>query len=79
MQTPFISVCLRILLFRGGNKYKMAFQTALQFWKDLDLPSVQTELDKEATAIAQRQDESDVSVRKLVELTREFKRSAPEV
>ena len=57
----------------------MAFQTALQFWKDLDLPTVQTELDKEATAIAHRQDESDVTVRKLVELTREFKRSAPEV
>lgn len=57
----------------------MAFQKALQFWKELDLPSVQRELDKEATETARRQDESDVSVRKLVELTREFKRSAPEV
>lgn len=57
----------------------MAFQKAVQFWKDLDLPSVQSELDKEATATARRQDDSDVSVRKLVELTKEFKRNTPEV
>ncbi|PVD31492.1 hypothetical protein C0Q70_06904 [Pomacea canaliculata] len=36
------------------------------------------ELDTTATDLANRQDESDVSRRKLVELSREFKKNTPE-
>jgi homeobox protein cut-like len=56
----------------------MAYQNAIQFWKDFDLQFFQKNLDEEASDIARRQDESDLSVKKLVELSREFKRSTPE-
>ena len=39
----------------------------------------QRELDTEGQAIAKRQDESDASRKKLVELSREFKKTTPEV
>lgn len=40
---------------------------------------LQKELDSTATELANRQDESDASRKKLVELSREFKKSTPEV
>ena len=39
----------------------------------------QRDLDVGATELAARQDESEVSRRKLVELSREFKKTTPEV
>ena len=36
-------------------------------------------LDEEAAQIAKRQDDSDASVKRLVELSKEFKRSTTEV
>lgn len=39
----------------------------------------QGELDCTATELANRQDESDASRKKLVELSREFKKGTPEV
>ena len=41
--------------------------------------SLQKELDTTATEVANRQDESDTSRKRLVELSREFKKSTPEV
>ncbi|XP_003384163.1 PREDICTED: protein CASP-like [Amphimedon queenslandica] len=56
----------------------MAYQSAIQFWKTFDLHSLQKQLDEEATEVARRQDESDLSVRKLVELSKEFKKNSNE-
>ena len=39
----------------------------------------QRELDSEAQEVVKRQDESEVSRKKLVELSREFKRTSTEV
>ena len=75
---------------------KMAFQTALQFWKEFNILDLQVfnsinillsfinslfqhQLDGEAAEVARRQDESDASVKRLVDLSREFKRSTTEV
>lgn len=41
--------------------------------------SYQRQLDLQASEIAQRQDESDVSRKKLVELSREYKKNSSEV
>lgn len=49
-----------------------------QFWKDFDLQHLQKELDITATELANRQDESDLSRKRLVEQSREFKKSTPE-
>ena len=75
----------------------MAFQTALQFWKEFNILDLQVfnsinillsfinsilfqhQLDGEAAEVARRQDESDASVKRLVDLSREFKRSTTEV
>lgn len=56
----------------------MAFQTALQFWKEFNILDLQRQLDGEAAEVARRQDESDASVKRLVDLSREFKRSTTE-
>ena len=53
-----------------------------QFSKDLSYKLIlllQRFLDSQATDIAQRQDESNQSRKKLVELSREFKKSSSEV
>lgn len=45
-----------------------------------DMPCLsQRDLDSRASEIAQRQDESDASRKKLIELSREFKKTASEV
>ena len=48
------------------------------FWVTFSLPSVQSDMDEEATAITSRQDESDRSRRALIELMRDFKRDQAE-
>ncbi|XP_062504880.1 protein CASP-like [Corticium candelabrum] len=49
-----------------------------QYWKDFGLQQLQRELDVVAADTAKRQDESDNSRRRLIEQSREFKRSATE-
>ncbi|XP_047246584.1 cut-like homeobox 1b isoform X3 [Girardinichthys multiradiatus] len=49
-----------------------------QYWKRFDLPQLQKELDATATQLANRQDESEQSRKKLIDLSREFKKTTPE-
>ncbi|KAM6466381.1 protein CASP isoform 1-T1 [Liasis olivaceus] len=49
-----------------------------QYWKRFDLQQLQRELDTTATALANRQDESEQSRKKLIEQSREFKKNTPE-
>ncbi|CAF4397470.1 unnamed protein product [Rotaria socialis] len=48
-------------------------------WTSFDLKTIQHELDATTTEIASRADESDQSRRKLVELSRDFKKNTNEV
>jgi len=52
--------------------------SALQYWKTFDLPELQRNLDQIATEIALRQDESDLSRKKLIEQSKTFKKSSSE-
>lgn len=56
----------------------MAVQAALKFWHEFDIQQFQHELDSEAQLVAKRQDDSEASRKKLVELSRDFKKTAPE-
>ncbi|XP_040901486.1 cut-like homeobox 1b isoform X1 [Toxotes jaculatrix] len=49
-----------------------------QYWKRFDLQQLQKELDTTATQLANRQDESEQSRKKLIDLSREFKKNTPE-
>uniref|UniRef100_A0A8C1W9U3 Homeobox protein cut-like n=1 Tax=Cyprinus carpio TaxID=7962 RepID=A0A8C1W9U3_CYPCA len=49
-----------------------------QYWKRFDLKQLQKELDATATALANRQDESEQSRKKLIDQSREFKKNTPE-
>ncbi|XP_056675791.1 homeobox protein cut-like 1 isoform X10 [Monodelphis domestica] len=49
-----------------------------QYWKRFDLPQLQRELDATATVLANRQDESEQSRKRLIEQSREFKKNTPE-
>ncbi|XP_041456465.1 homeobox protein cut-like 1 isoform X1 [Lytechinus variegatus] len=49
-----------------------------QYWKEFNLTQLQRELDDTATDLANRQDESDTSRKRLVEQSREFKKNTPE-
>ncbi|XP_043909962.1 protein CASP isoform X1 [Protopterus annectens] len=49
-----------------------------QYWKRFDLQQLQRELDATATVLANRQDESEESRKKLIEQSREFKKNTPE-
>ncbi|XP_071184616.1 homeobox protein cut-like 1 isoform X8 [Salvelinus alpinus] len=49
-----------------------------QYWKRFDLQQLQRELDATATALANRQDESEQSRKKLIDQSREFKKNTPE-
>ncbi|XP_055946575.1 homeobox protein cut-like 1 isoform X1 [Argiope bruennichi] len=53
-------------------------QSLVQYWKNFDLPQIQKALDVTATELANRQDESDNSRKKLVELSRDFKKNSTE-
>ena len=50
----------------------------LEYWKHLNLPELQKALDLTATDLASRQDDSEVSRKKLVELSRDFKKNTPD-
>ncbi|XP_070591285.1 homeobox protein cut-like 1 isoform X4 [Erythrolamprus reginae] len=49
-----------------------------QYWKRFDLQQLQRELDATATVLANRQDESEQSRKKLIEQSRDFKKNTPE-
>nr|XP_021406495.1 homeobox protein cut-like 1 isoform X4 [Lonchura striata domestica] len=49
-----------------------------QYWKRFDLQQLQRELDTTATILANQQDESEQSRKKLIEQSREFKKNTPE-
>ncbi|KAK7086455.1 intra-Golgi vesicle-mediated transport [Halocaridina rubra] len=53
-------------------------QAVIAAWKNFDLSVVQRELDETASELATRQDESEDSRKKLVELSREFKKNTPD-
>ncbi|RMX58975.1 hypothetical protein pdam_00021836 [Pocillopora damicornis] len=55
-----------------------SFQSMRNFWKEFSLPDLQKSLDTTAAELADRQDESDTSRKKLVELSRDFKKNTPE-
>ncbi|XP_065890443.1 protein CASP-like [Dysidea avara] len=54
------------------------FTNLLQFWKQFDLPEFHKQLEATATEIANRQDESDTSRKRLVEQSKEFKKTTTE-
>ncbi|XP_045173732.1 homeobox protein cut-like 1 isoform X2 [Mercenaria mercenaria] len=68
------------VICQAAIQFKMAasVQSMCDFWKKFDLQELQKELDSTATELANRQDESDASRKKLVELSREFKKNTPE-
>lgn len=53
-------------------------QGVIAAWKAFNLAEVQRSLDENASELAARQDESEESRKKLVELSREFKKNTPE-
>ncbi|XP_031558255.1 protein CASP-like [Actinia tenebrosa] len=55
-----------------------SLQSMKNFWKEFNLPELQKTLDTTATELADRQDESETSRKKLVELSRDFKKNTPE-
>ncbi|EDO28177.1 predicted protein, partial [Nematostella vectensis] len=55
-----------------------SLQTMRQVWKDFNLPDLQKSLDTAAAELADRQDSSDTSRKRLVELSRDFKKTATE-
>ncbi|MEQ2290103.1 hypothetical protein AMECASPLE_000055 [Ameca splendens] len=64
-----VSICLKMAANAGSM---------FQYWKRFDLPQLQKELDATATQLANRQDESEQSRKKLIDLSREFKKTTPE-
>ncbi|XP_071034811.1 homeobox protein cut-like 1 isoform X2 [Parasteatoda tepidariorum] len=53
-------------------------QSLVQYWKNFDLPQLQKALDVTATELANKQDESDNSRKRLVELSKDFKKNSSE-
>ncbi|CAI9744370.1 Hypothetical predicted protein [Octopus vulgaris] len=53
-------------------------QSMCRYWKNFHLKDLQKHLDTTATDLANRQDESDISRRRLVEQSRDFKKNTPE-
>ncbi|XP_062377730.1 cut-like homeobox 1b [Sardina pilchardus] len=49
-----------------------------QYWKRFDIQELQRELDTTATQLANRQDESEQSRKKLIDQSRDFKKNTPE-
>ncbi|XP_040388566.1 homeobox protein cut-like 1 isoform X13 [Cygnus olor] len=64
-----VSICLKMAANVGSM---------FQYWKRFDLQQLQRELDATATILANRQDESEQSRKKLIEQSREFKKNTPE-
>ncbi|XP_072557156.1 cut-like homeobox 1b isoform X2 [Paramormyrops kingsleyae] len=65
----FVSICLKMAASAGSM---------FQYWKRFDLQQLQRELDATATVLANRQDESEQSRKKLIDQSREFKKNTPE-
>ncbi|XP_078081337.1 protein CASP-like isoform X8 [Mustelus asterias] len=63
------SICLKM----AANVGSMS-----QYWKKFDLQLLQRELDATATVLANRQDESEQSRKRLIDESREFKKNTPE-
>ncbi|XP_072909991.1 protein CASP-like isoform X5 [Hemitrygon akajei] len=63
------SICLKMAANVGSM---------FQYWKKFDLQLLQRELDATATVLANRQDESEQSRKRLIDESREFKKSTPE-
>lgn len=53
-------------------------QVILNAWKEFDLHNTQQQIDETATQVTAKQDESDLSKKKLVELSKEFKKNTSE-
>ncbi|XP_076435255.1 homeobox protein cut-like 1 [Babylonia areolata] len=53
-------------------------QSMCNFWKNFNLQELQRELDVTAGSVASRQDDSEASRKRLVQLTRDFKKNTPE-
>eukprot|EP00047_Mylnosiga_fluctuans_P021623 m.107027 g.107027 ORF g.107027 m.107027 type:complete len:649 (+) comp8964_c0_seq1:1835-3781(+) len=51
---------------------------AIEFWRSLDLPAVQKDLDRDAEEIGKRREESEQSRKELVEASQAFRTSASE-
>ncbi|XP_045066705.1 homeobox protein cut-like 1 [Coregonus clupeaformis] len=64
-----VSICLKMAANAGSM---------FQYWKRFDLQQLQRELDATATVLANRQDESEQSRKKLIDQSREFKKNTPE-
>uniref|UniRef100_A0A8C5EG34 Protein CASP n=2 Tax=Gouania willdenowi TaxID=441366 RepID=A0A8C5EG34_GOUWI len=64
-----VSICLKMAANAGSM---------FQYWKRFDLQQLQKELDATATLLASRQDESEQSRKKLIDLSREFKKNTAE-
>ncbi|XP_070827407.1 cut-like homeobox 1b isoform X3 [Chaetodon trifascialis] len=64
-----VSICLKMAANAGSM---------FQYWKRFDLQQLQKELDATATQLANRQDESEQTRKKLIDLSREFKKNTPE-
>ncbi|KAL0994451.1 hypothetical protein UPYG_G00122440 [Umbra pygmaea] len=64
-----VSICLKMAANAGSM---------FQYWKRFDLQQLQRDLDSTATALANRQDESEQSRKKLIDQSREFKKNTPE-
>lgn len=56
----------------------LKIQSVLSAWKELDLLNTQHNIDETATELAAKQDESDASRKKLVEFSKEFKKTTSE-
>ncbi|XP_050025506.2 protein CASP-like [Dermacentor andersoni] len=52
-------------------------RSSVRFWSEFDLPRLKKELDVTATELVDRQDASDAARSRLVQLCREFKKTAP--
>uniref|UniRef100_A0A8C5BUD0 Cux N-terminal domain-containing protein n=1 Tax=Gadus morhua TaxID=8049 RepID=A0A8C5BUD0_GADMO len=50
-----------------------------QYWKRFDLQRLQKDLDATAAVLANRQDESEQARKQLIDQSREFKKTTPEV
>uniref|UniRef100_A0AAZ3SFB3 Protein CASP n=2 Tax=Oncorhynchus tshawytscha TaxID=74940 RepID=A0AAZ3SFB3_ONCTS len=64
-----VSICLKMAANAGSM---------FQYWKRFDLQQLQRELDATATQLANRQDESEQSRKKLIDQSRDFKKNTPE-
>ena len=54
----------------------MAVEKCRDFWQDLNFTSFQKELDEFTSEIAKRQDEADQGKKRLIEMSKEFKKTA---